>query len=350
MGLKSTSGQSGGNLLNLFNTKDITDRVSGWVQPTKYEFPIGASGGNISNAEPGNGYVYHVFTSSGTFTISSIAGSATCNVDMLVVGAGGPTPDCSSPSNVGSNAGGGGGGIAHGVNYPLGVGSYTITVGDAIELGQNGVDSTFVASPTVTITAKGGGRGAAYQSPTTGQPGGSGGGGGYPGAAGGTATQPTQNPGIPQITNYGNAGGQAISPEAPNYENGGGGGAGAAGEPGSPTPSPYALSQGVGGAGQPFTGFAGPLFPTMPTAWIAEVATQGYYGGGGAGAGNQCPPHTGGVGGGADSVNPEPGAGGGANGMDNTGGGAGGTNNSPQNGAPGGSKGGKGIVIIRYAP
>lgn len=343
MGLKSTSGQSGGKFLDLFNTKDITDRVSGWVQPTRYVFPIGASGGNISNAEPGNGYVYHVFTSSGTFTISAIQGAATCNVDMLVVGVGGPTPDCPANSNVGSNAGGGGGGIAHGVNYPLGVGSYAITVGDAIELGQNGVDSTFVASPTVTITAKGGGRGAAYQSPTTGQPGGSGGGGGYPGSAGGSATQPTQNPGIPQITNYGNAGGQAISPEAPNYENGGGGGSGAAGNPGNSSPT-----RSNGGAGQPFTGFAGPLFPTMPTAWIAEVAAQGYYGGGGAGAGNQCPAHTGGVGGGADS-NTDWG-GGGANGMDNTGGGAGGANNTPANGAPGGSKGGKGIVIIRYAP
>ena len=33
--------------------------------------PISASGGNVDGANPGNGYIYHVFTSSGALTVNS---------------------------------------------------------------------------------------------------------------------------------------------------------------------------------------------------------------------------------------------------------------------------------------
>ena len=43
----------------------------------------GASGGNIDGAEPGNGYKYHVFTSSGALTVASAI-----NVELLLVAGG----------------------------------------------------------------------------------------------------------------------------------------------------------------------------------------------------------------------------------------------------------------------
>ena len=107
---------------------------------------------------------------------------------------------------------------------------------------------------------------------------------------------------------------------------------------------------GVGGDGQPFPGFTGPLIGVPALNPLSGV----YGGGGGAACGSEngynptiAPAGTGGPGGG--------GTGGGAgagdegiSGVQYSGGGGGGGHRSPENTKGGG--GGDGIVIIRYQP
>ena len=88
--------------------------------------PFSASGGNAaSELEPGNGYAYHTFTSSGSFVVAS----GTASADIVVVGGGGGG---GSNNNGGTDggAGGGAGGVAKVAAYPLTGGTtYNITVG-----------------------------------------------------------------------------------------------------------------------------------------------------------------------------------------------------------------------------
>ena len=49
------------------------------------EVSFSATGGNVSALAPGNGYIYHTFTSPGTFTVNS----GTKDIEYLVVGGGG---------------------------------------------------------------------------------------------------------------------------------------------------------------------------------------------------------------------------------------------------------------------
>ena len=125
-----------------------------------------ATGGTVTT--PGNGYIYHTFTSPGpsTFTVTSSSG----NVEYLVVAGGG-----AGGSNR-TGGGGGAGGLRTGTGFPVTPGPYSITVGAGAILGGNGSPSIFS-----TITSQGGGRGGTdpdYFGPTTGTgfPGGSGGG------------------------------------------------------------------------------------------------------------------------------------------------------------------------------
>jgi len=329
--------------------------------------PIQATGGNIANGiTPGNGYKYHTFGSTGTFTVNS----GTSNLEVLIVAGGG-----GGGANI-SGGGGGAGGVVYATAYAVAPGTYTVTVGGggAGAPSPGGTASSGTDSVFDLLTADGGGRGGTFPS-TAGQTGGSGGGGlgnvpTWPGGAvpaplytGKSATQPTfPQPGlVPGPYNqYGGNGGTGGG-TAPNaYMAGSGGGAGGNGAS-APYPSPTSLNM-DGGPGQPFPGFAYPLcFPSPylpglpspgnPISGRNTPATSDHYGGGGGGgrhlaggASSQGQPNNGGQGGGGkggdgrDQPYSNP-----TKGVNYLGGGAG-----DGNGYVAGTSGGDGIVIIRY--
>lgn len=296
---------------------------------------------------------YHVFTGSSDFTISSGEKS----IEVLIVAGGG--------SGAGSQGGGGGGsGIVHSSAINAVPGTYTVTVGSGgasvsppigySSLGAKGSPSSFNS-----VVAVGGGGGiynntgypalpAPLQATVIGANGGGGGGGSGTGAAGdGITPQPV--PG--DYTAYGgNAGDpQAISPGG---SGGGGGGAGGAALTGSPRPSGTAAP---GGVGQPFANFPGPgiynaapgtLQTTLTTAWRDALGPTGLFGGGGGGGdndptGNGFGGPGGGGDGGAESITS-------TQGVDYTGGGGGSIGAVTSIPVESISKGGDGIVIIRY--
>ena len=132
-----------------------------------------ATGGTIIDG--GDGYIYHIFTGTGTFEANRPP-AAIDSVDYLIVAGGGGSLAPASPQAplVG---GGGGGGMVIGFTT-VSVGPYPITVGGGgpsgptpAASGKNGSPSTF--GP---ITATGGGGGAATFGPggMAGAPGGSG--------------------------------------------------------------------------------------------------------------------------------------------------------------------------------
>jgi hypothetical protein len=324
---------SGGGVLDIF-TSGYFQRTGNMPGPAPV--PFSASGGNIDSVDGGNGYTYHVFTSPGTFTVTSPV-----TLDVLLIGGGGAGGATDSSNGAG---GGGAGGVVHHSQLSI-TGSLTIDIGigglhpnTVNTYGINGADSTIV-SPTGpwTLTAKGGGYGGGYD--TAGNPGGSGGGGGgYGGGYGNvksTATQPAQNApfvGQPGFNQYGNIGG-APTDSNPGNASGGGGAGGAGGS--SPASS-------NGGAGQPFPGFAAPIpaFAPLPAGWKTAVGPSGFFGGGGAGENpysGGSPTAIGGSGGGGSGTS--------ANGVTNTGGGGAGMETGPAAG-----DGGSGICIIRYTP
>lgn len=173
-----------------------------------------ASGGTIYYGA--DGYVYHKFTSSGTFTPSS-----NLTADILVVGGGG-----GGATSVGG--GGGGGGLLGYTNQALTTTGYTVTIGQGgTAVGSNtaGVDGSPSSFGALTAAAGGGG-GGSYGGSRPGNPGGSGGGGC------GWATT-------------GNAIGGAASPAGQGYAGGNGGGVYNAGGSGG--------GGGAGGPGQTYT-------------------------------------------------------------------------------------------------
>ena len=287
---------------------------------------IVATGGTITTC--GNDKI-HTFTSPGTFSVSSLACSATNNqVSYMVVAGGG-----------GSGKNGGGAGGAGGFREdkspvtpytasPLeGAGAITVTAtGFPITVGAGGAGSSAEGSKGSsgsdsvfsTITSAGGGGGGSGNS----QPGANGGSGGgarsNEGAPGGSGNTPPVSP------SQGNNGGNtAPSPTPAPYVGGGGGGATAAGATGNP-------GNGGGGAG------ATTSINGSPTAFAGG-------GGGGANGPNAAGPGGAGGGGKGGALGCTPA---GEAGTANTGGGAGAAYaaHSPNNGLAGGS----GIVIIRY--
>ena len=243
-------------------------------------------------------YMYHVFTSSGTFTPTQ-----SLTVDYLVIagGGGGGRAD---------GGGGGAGGLRSTVGFTGGGGSletplslsatgYTVTVGAGGNGASSNVGTSGSNSVFGSITSTGGGGGGGSSSS------------GLSGGSGGGASSSTSPGG--GTANQGYSGGSAGT-----Y----GGGGGGAGEAGSTTIS----SQ--GGDGVSITAFA------IPT----NTGVNAYYAGGGGpyvGAGNG--PGKGGLGGGGDGVS--------ASGTANTGGGGGawdGTGSTAGNG-------GSGLVIVRYS-
>lgn len=294
---------------------------------------VSATGGTVLTC---GDFKTHVFTSDGTFEVTSAGTPAGSNtVEYLVVAGGAGGGDGS-----GSGAGGAGG---YRQNYPspvtgglsVSVQSYSITVGAGgahdtapYQRGRSGVNSTFS-----TITSAGGGGGGSENSCLRpGNAGGSGGGGhGFapsPGNGGAGNTPPVS-------PSQGNNGGNGSG----NYSGGGGGGAGAVGQAGSPT------STGAGGNGSPIAdAFFGPTAPSYGTPGPAP----GRYFAGGGGGGNQPPAGTsqapGGAGGGGTGAL-STGCTQATAGTVNTGGGGGGGLSAPVE--PNGS-GGSGIVAIRY--
>jgi hypothetical protein len=271
-----------------------------------------ASGGTITYAA--DGYTYHAFTSSGTFT-PSVALTA----DVLVVAGGG-----GGASNLGGGGGAGGLLFASTQSFAPTTG-YGVTVGaggaggiysGGQQTGANGINSSVIGGAiSLTAIAGGGGDGQILTSGSGGSSGGTRGAGTV-----GTATSGQGNLGATGLVG-------AVG--------GGGGGAGTAGTQGS--------------AG--YNGGAGGLGLATYSQWGAStslgqnVSGTYYFAGGGGGAGYST---SGGTSGGTGGV-----GGGGVgkyqtgiaatNGTVNTGGGGGATVDTT------GGAGGSGIVIIRYA-
>jgi len=235
-------------------------------------------------------YYYHTFGASGTFTPQQ-----SLTADYLLIGGGAG----------GSNGGGGAGGFRAFTSQSLTATGYTVTVGAGGNAGANGGASSFNSN-----SASGGGKGGG----ATGTAGGSGGGAGNDSPQTGGAGN---SGGYTPVEGYAGGNGAANS-------GGGGGGASQVG---------YSSSGTTGGNGGNGT--------NAYSSWAAVTGTgvNGYYAGGGAGAGSSSG-GTGGLGGGGRAeLN---GSSGGASGIVNTGsGGGGGWLISSGAGA-------SGLVIIRY--
>jgi hypothetical protein len=268
-------------------------------------FTAKATGGTITADV---GYIYHTFTSTGTFTPLQ---SLSC--DYLVIAGGG-----------GGGSGGGGGGGAGGfraiTNQSLTATAYTVTVGGGGAQNTKGENSVFNS-----LSATGGGQGGSGN--TNGSTGGSGGGSGIAqgtARSGGAGNQGSYSP----VEGY--TGGSTTPNDIPGLPAGGGGGAGAVG-----TNAAY-IKGGNGGSG---------LNTYSSWATVTSTGVSGFYAGGGGGVcyfgNNDGEAGSGGAGGGGQGGHENRNSG--VAGTANTGGGGGGARTGT------GGNGGSGIVIIRYA-
>jgi hypothetical protein len=276
---------------------------------------INATGGTISDYNENNTiYRAHIFTSSGTFSVTSAPSAST--VEYLVVAGGGG-------GGFNAGAGGGAGGFRTGTGIPVSAspGSYSVTVGgggngsanDAPQTATNGSSSIFS-----TITSAGGGYGCS--SNASGNPGGSGGGSSANNPIGAGNTPPTSPP-------QGNPGGLGNSGDGSSRAGGGGGGAGSAG---NGTTNANLAGSGGNGLASAISGtsvtYAGGGGGSSHTGGPTAIAPGGTGGGGAGGAGTW------------------PIASPGTAGTYATGGGGG----AGSGGSGLGGLGGSGIVVIRY--
>jgi hypothetical protein len=289
-----------------------------------------ATGGTITfyTSPAGIQYKVHTFTTSGTFTVSSLP---VPNVmKFLVVGGGGAggtsyNSFCFTPCQAG---GGGAGGVFYNTNVPVpAVGSYSVVVGNGGQTaGSNGSSSSFL-----TVLAPGGGGGGTllYPDPLNaqGQDGGSGGGNGAPYFyINRTRITPVPtNATAPALGGYGNG--------SPGIQNGCGGGG--AGTPGAAPAGDWGsfYGGGNGGDGLPFDITGASLYYGGGGGGCAKFESEylgthrGYGGLGG-----------GGNGGSFDGIQSLPGT-------PNTGGGGGGHQDDTTTFT---GQGGSGVVIISY--
>ena len=266
-----------------------------------------AQGGNIVVSS--GGYIYHAFTSSGSFIPNEAL-----TVDALCIAGGG--------SGGSQYAGGGGaGGLVEYSSQSLTAKAYPVVIGagGAAATGGNGATGSNTIFNGNTIS--GGGGGSWWNS--TSNNGQAGGGGGSMGTNNGDST----TGGAALAGGQGSAGGGGYRGSG-YFVGGGGGGKGAAGT--SATPSVV----GTGGIGASYS------------AWASATSTgdSGYYAGGGGGAVEGGSVALGGTGGGGRGALFGTTTAGTA-GLANTGGGGGG---AVQVIYPSGA-GGSGIVVIRYA-
>lgn len=295
--IRIREGSTAGNII--ITSQVVTIEDTSTVPP---EFSV--TGGTV--IDPGDGYIYHQFTASDSFTV---VGNEF--FDYLVVAGGG---------GAGSGIGGGGGGAG---GYLFGFaeiseGTYSVVVGGGGAGGGSpteGTDSELAIINEISPTGGGaGGYNTSWNNGVKATDGGSGGGGvGWYGSTGAPGSG---------ISGQGNSGGTATSFSSSRYKGAGGGGASQVGE------NAQSDRGGNGGDG---------------TQWL----DGNYYAGGGGGAvyseGGNPIIATGGLGGGGNgsrggsggsgttSIASEPGE-------QNTGGGGGAS----------GKDGGSGIVIIRY--
>ena len=229
-----------------------------------------ATGGTIIDG--GDGYIYHIFTGTGTFAVNRPS-AAIDSVDYLIVAGGGGAAPAPAP---GANAGGGGGGMLFGnISVSNAPGSYPFSVGGGgpSSPGQPGVPRNGSPSTAFGLTATGGGGGAGGGPVAQGgAPGGSGGGGF--GSGGGTGNTPAT------IPRQGYNGGSGIP--GSGVAAGGGGGAGGVG---SNATAPIAPVGGAGGPGRIAPEFPSTIIskvipaPVLP-AWQPLVSSGGYAAGG----------------------------------------------------------------------
>jgi len=187
------------------NIGEGVDSIAPFISAT------GGSGSESDGSEIDGDYKYHIFTSSGTFTVTATGAG---EVEYLVLGGGGSGNNGWINSGSSTGGGGGAGGYLTSSGFSVSVQAYSVTVGGGgawtfVEnASASGSNSTFSS-----ISSTGGGGGGKQS--RSGANGGSGGGGG--GVAG------TANGGS-GISGQGNAGGNGTASGA-----GGGGGAGSAG-------------------------------------------------------------------------------------------------------------------------
>ena len=320
MGLKNAGGPSPGDTgsrsvgkqLESWRSRDAMGgiRVNSDVRTNVELIPYSATGGTKitqpNPAGPGNIYI-HVFDSPGTFVVSGVVEPTVNAAEILVVAGGG------GGGGRFYAGGGGAGGVVHNPSIVVDS-SMPVTVGAGGNPGPDGPydntvismgeDSVLGVSPTVTITAKGGGSGGMNRPGATGAAGVTGGSGGGPAQYAANSTtpgnQPSQNPGIPGWTNYGNtAYGQAVHPAGtdptgnPWFHGAGGGGAGGINQIANDPTGTYQRG-GPGGNGQAFPNFPAPLIVpniTFPgdvghsdDRTLTGMGTDGYFGQGGGGA------------------------------------------------------------------
>ena len=279
-----------------------------------------AQGGNIVTTD--GTYMYHTFTSSGSFIPNE-----SLTADYLVVGGGGG----GGYAGYGCGGGGGGGGLRSTVTasggtpgtvesaLSLTAKSYTVSIGAGGTRGGNYPQTPSTAggnSVFSTITSIGGGNGASQGDSVGGGTGGSGGGE----AAFGTA-------GIGAGTPYQGFAGGARANVGGYSAAGGGGGASAAGGAGSGGGG----QGGIGGAGRAVSILGSSITYAGGGGGGKESGTAGAGGAGGGGAGNSSQS--------SNATNGTVSLGGGGGGQGYSGGG---TNNTF------GGNGGSGVVIIRY--
>lgn len=113
--------------------------------------PFVATGGSSTLTQ--NGWRYHIFNSSGTFTVSS--GESTLQILTINGGAGGGTSYRSGNTIYGGNGGNGGEALIGATVAPVST-SFTVTVG-----GGGGQSSVTPTRSTTSISGGGGGLGAA---------------------------------------------------------------------------------------------------------------------------------------------------------------------------------------------
>jgi hypothetical protein len=335
---RSGSAQSGGVVafVNLWrNTNPITSLVitpgagGNWGAGSTfsiYGIQVGAStqkaqGGNIVVSD--GTYMYHAFTSSGSFTPSQ-----SLTADVLVIAGGG------GAGGTYGQGGGGAGGLVYSASQSLTASkSYVVSVGaggnGAIEYAIRGSNSNVTGYSLSLTAAVGGGASAGTTALTNG---GSGAGGTYTDGTNGWYTGSG-------TAGQGNNGGLGLTTGGGDKSSGGGGGgAGAAGA------NAGATQAGAGGVGSSAYSSWGAATKT------GQLSSSTYYyaGGGGGGTDNRVSGNAGGAGGlgggGAGGTNGTAGTAA----LANTGGGGGG--GGYNSGGPGtaGGNGGSGVVIFRY--
>ena len=344
-------GAVGGGLLDLVASGYFQRQGNVYNSPGAAPSGMVATGGIIGDYTHPDGTIYrsHVFTSSGTFEVTSLATGDTPNTLQYLVVAGG------GGGAARHGGGGGAGGLLVSPGFPgvptsqnqSGTSITVTTVPDphSVTIGAGGVGGigpTSIADSRAAgaqgspssfgpVTATGGGYGASsmpgppYANP--GGPGGSGGGGSH------FSTSVYGNPGpatnYPGPTQQGHPAGTS-GPGVPAHGCGGGGGAGGIGGNAS---SPK--TGGAGGAGLTVY-IAGP--PTSP-------APENSYAGGGGGGGDTAGPASPIGGGGAGGAIGETSGNRAGDGVSGTGGGGGGHRTDPDGD---GGQGGSGVVVVRY--